>query len=141
MHVDYSTPSWVVTNMDKNPYWTRRVGLAANRNLGPLTWENDHYLQNAAYLRLKNATVSYTLPEKLTSKLNISKVRLYLTGENLFAWSPIYKHTSMFDPEGIESGDSDFGGGSSGSTGLYGVGDGFSYPMLRSYTVGINITF
>jgi hypothetical protein len=47
----------------------------------------------------------------------------------------------MFDPEGIESGDSDFGGGSSGSTGLYGVGDGFSYPMLRSYTVGINITF
>ena len=140
-HVDYSTPNWVVTNMDKNPYWTRRVGLAANRNLGPLTWENDHYLQNAAYLRLKNATISYTLPEKLTGRWNISKVRIYLTGENLFAWSPIYKHTSMFDPEGIESGDADFGGGASGSTGLYGVGDGFSYPMLRSYTVGINITF
>ena len=138
VHVDYSTENWTVTNADKKPYWTRRVGYAANRNVGPLSYENDYYLQNAAYVRLKNLTVSYTLPEKLTKKVHLNKVKFYLSGENLFTWSPLYKHTDMFDPEGIVSGDTDFGGDSSG---LDGVGEGYAYPMLKSYTFGINLSF
>jgi len=138
VHVDYGTENWTVTNVDKKPYWTRRVGYAANRNVGPLSYENDYYLQNAAYVRLKNLTVSYTLPAKLTKKVHLNKVKFYLSGENLFTWSPLYKHTDMFDPEGIVSGDTDFGGDSSG---LDGVGEGYAYPMLKSYTFGINLSF
>ena len=139
VRIDYSTSDWKVTNADKNPYWTRQVAYAANRNVGPLTYENDHYLQNIAYVRLKNATLSYTFPEKLLKKAKMQSLKIYLTGENLLTFSPLYKHTKMFDPEGVESGDSDFNGAA--ATGLYGVGNGYSYPILKSYTFGINVTF
>ncbi len=46
---------------------------------------NDRYLQNAAYLRLKNLTVGYTIP---ISKKIINSLRVYFTAENLFYWSP-----------------------------------------------------
>ena len=139
VRIDYSTSDWKVTNADKNPYWTRQVAYAANRNVGPLTYENDHYLQNIAYLRLKNASLSYTLPEKWLSRLHVRSMRVYVTGENLLTFSPLYRHTATFDPEGVESGDSDFNGAA--STGLYGVGNGYSYPILKSYTFGVNIGF
>jgi hypothetical protein len=96
-------------------------------------------MQNVAYVRLKNATLSWTLPKKWTDRIKMQKIRFYITGENLLTFSPLFKNTDMFDPEGIESGDSDFGGAT--NTGLDGVGNGFSYPMLRSYTFGFNISF
>jgi TonB-linked SusC/RagA family outer membrane protein len=140
--IDFSTPNWEVVNYDKNPYWTRRVAYASNRNVGPLSWNNDHYLQNAAYLRLKNVTIDYTLPQNLTRKVNIEKARFYVTMENLFTWSPLFKHTNMFDPEAIGLGDTDFDSGSvsAGNAGLSGVGEGYSYPMFKTFTFGVSIT-
>ncbi len=140
-HVDYSTENWTVTNYDSNPYWSRRVGYSANRNLGPLTYENDHYLQNVAYVRLKNLTLDYTLPEKILKGTDISNVRFYIAMENLWTWSPMFKITDMFDPEVIGLGDSDFDSSGSSYYGLSGVGEGYSYPMLRTYTFGVNLTF
>lgn len=137
--IDYSTENWVVTNYDKNPYWSRRVGYSANRNVGPLTVENDHYLQNAAYIRLKNLTVDYSFPKKMLEKANIQGLRVYCSMENLWTWSPMFKHTDMFDPEGIGVGDSDFD--STSNIGLNGIGDGMSYPMLRTITFGVGLTF
>ncbi len=140
VHVDKSDPdNWVVTNMDKNPYWTRLVSLAANRVDGPLTWENDHYLQDASYIRLKNVTIDYTFPQRLCKRWKIEGLRLYLTGENLYTWSPMFRYTEMFDPEVITAGDSDFS--NSQTSGLNGTGDGFSYPMLMTFTFGVNFTF
>ena len=68
--------------------------------------------------------------------MNIEKLRIYFSGENLLTFSPIYKHTSMFDPEVIGKGDTDFGGQTSTT-----AGDGYSYPMLKTFTFGINLTF
>lgn len=136
VNVDYSTENWVVTN--PGAYYTRPVAYAANRNDGPLTWENDYYLQNAAYMRLKNLTIDYTFPKKMTRKIHIENLKIYLSGENLLTWSPIYKHTKLFDPEMLGYGDSDFGDGVGG---LSGIGQGYSYPMLRTFTLGLNITF
>ncbi len=45
----------------------------------------------------------------------------------------------MFDPEVISSGDSDFDGGT--NPGLGGVGEGYSYPMLKTVTFGVSLTF
>lgn len=132
-------PYWEVTNADKHPYWTRRVGYCANRNVGPLTVENDYYMQNAAYVRLKNLTLDYTLPKTILSKVGIEKVKFYVTLENLLTWSPMFKYTQAFDPEGIDLGDTDFD--SSSNFGLSGIGQGYSYPMLKSYTFGVNLTF
>ena len=130
--VDKSSDNWIVTNMDKRPYWTRMVSLAANRNNGPLTWENDHYLQDASYIRLKNLTLDYTFPLAMCRRIGLSGLKLYFTGENLFTWSPMFRHTDMFDPEVISSGDSDF---------EHTLTPGHSYPMLKTYTFGINLTF
>lgn len=137
--IDYSTENWTVVNYDKNPYWSRRVGYCANRNVGPLTVENDHYLQNASYIRLKNLTVDYSFPKKLVNKIGMQGARIYCSMENLWTWSPMFKHTDMFDPEGIGVGDSDFD--STSKIGLSGVGDGMSYPMLRTFTFGLSLTF
>ena len=129
---------WVVTNFADRPYWTRRVGHSAQRTNSPNVIENDYYLQNAAYLRLKNLTVDYTLPANLTQKAKIDKIRFYVSMENLLTFSPIFKNTDMFDPEGIYPGDSDF------DTVLYGqngAGDGSGYPMLKTFTFGVNLTF
>ena len=137
--IDKSIDNWRVTNMDKNPYWTRMVSLAANRNDGPLTWENDHYLQDASYIRLKNITVDYTFPKHICKKLRIEGLKIYVSGENLFTHSPMFKYTDMFDPEVITSGDSDFA--STQKSGLGGTGNGYSYPMLKTVTLGVNVTF
>ena len=129
---------WVVTNFADRPYWTRRVGHSAQRTNSPNVIENDYYLQNAAYLRLKNLTVDYTLPASLTQKAKIDKIKFYVSMENLLTFSPIYKHTDMFDPEGIYPGDSDF---DSVKYGQDGAGDGSGYPMLKTFTFGVNLTF
>ena len=137
VHIDYDDPEWTVTNAADHPYWTRPVRYVANRNVGPLTMENDYYLQNAAYMRLKNLTLDYTIPEKITRKAGIEKLKIWVSGDNLLTFSPIYKHTRMFDPEAIAAGDSDF----YSTGGLYGVGEGYSYPMQRIVTFGVNLTF
>lgn len=139
VQIDKSSANWVVTNMDQNPYWSRRVSLAANRNDGPLTWENTHYLQDASYLRLKNVTIDYTFPGSICKKIGLESLKVYVTGENLFTHSPMFKYTDLFDPEVITSGDSDFSSSTTG--GLSGTGEGYSYPMLKNITFGLNVTF
>lgn len=136
--LDKSTTNWTLANADENPYWPRRMyGPAmAGKGLGTMNSYNDYFLQNAAYLRLKNLTLDYTFPADITKRMGIEKMRVYFSGENLLTFSPIYKHTLMFDPEVIDKGDSDFGNSTSTS-----MGDGASYPMLKSYTFGINLTF
>lgn len=136
VQLDKSTENWTVANADKKPYWTRRAYGIGNNYTTSMGFANDYYLQNAAYVRLKNLTIDYSFPGKMLKKIKVDKLRVYLSGENLLTWSPLFKHTSMFDPEGIGNGDSDFHDGTSAS-----MGDGYSYPMLRTFTFGINLTF
>ena len=116
VRIDKSTDNWRVTNMDKNPYWTRMVSLAANRNDGPLTWENDHYLQDASYIRLKNLTIDYNFPKELVNKIGLQALKIYVSGENLLTFSPLKKYAKNYDPEGIYAGDADYGPTSSVAT-------------------------
>lgn len=135
VNVDYSTENWVVTN--PGAYFTQRRAYAANRNVGPLSYENDYYLQDASYWRIKNITIDYTFPQELTRKIRIEKLKIYVSGDNIFTHSPMFKHTKMFDPETL-GGDSDY---NTTITGLGGVGEGYTYPMLKTWTIGLNITF
>ena len=133
VQLDKSSENWVVTNADANPYWPRRWYGNAN-NFAGINFPNDHFLQNVAYLRLKNLTIDYTFPKEMLKQLKIDQLKVYLTGENLLTFSPLFKHTDMFDPEVIQAGDSDFHGADD-------AGEGYSYPMLRSFTLGVNLTF
>ena len=121
-------------NEDPNAYWPRLRTYMSNSASKPMGVKNDRFLQNAAYMRLKSLTLDYSLPKKLLGGSVISNVRFYLTGENLWTVSGLTKHTTNFDPEVIEPGDGDIKSTSNSE-------DGYSYPMLKNYTVGVNITF
>lgn len=99
---------------------------------GELSKVNSRYLQNIRYLRLKNVTVGYSLPEKLTRKIGIEKIRIYFSGENLAYWSPLKKYTRYLDPE---SAFTRSGNGNSNAS------DHMSYPWQQTYMFGLDITF
>lgn len=79
------------------------------------------YLQNAAYMRLKNLTVGYTFPVGYTRKLGIQNLRVFFSGENLWTLSGV---SDQFDPETLTGGD-------------YG---GIGYPLSATLSCGISIT-
>ncbi|SFG39228.1 SusC/RagA family TonB-linked outer membrane protein [Pontibacter chinhatensis] len=81
------------------------------------------YLQNGAYLRLKNVQLGYSLPASLTSKIGVDRVRLYVSGENLLTFTDMI---DIFDPE---------------SVGLNGWNDGKTYPYARVLSFGLNLNF
>ena len=93
-------------------------------------YPQDKYLMNLAYLRLKNLTVGYTLPQKWTRKATIEKVRIYASFNNL---ADLVNHTAQygFDPE-VSTGR---GTGSFGN-GTYGRVE----PLMRSYSFGLQVT-
>lgn len=84
--------------------------------------KSDKWVRNAAYCRLKNLVVGYTLPQSLTRKVNIESLRFYLSGQNLFTISDFYKG---YDPEVSY-------GGSLG---------GEFYPVMQTFTVGLELKF
>ncbi|MEZ2444544.1 SusC/RagA family TonB-linked outer membrane protein [Chitinophaga sp. RCC_12] len=137
----YNRPySWqpvdVVNNVwsEEKPdaYFPRMRGYTALNSRAELQVTQSKYLQNAAYLRLKNITLGYNLPASMVNKAGIANARIYVTGQNLWTWSPMYKYVKTMDPEVIEGSDPELNDGS---------GNGMSYPMLKTYTIGINVTF
>ncbi|WP_299551542.1 TonB-dependent receptor [Seonamhaeicola sp.] len=93
----------------------------ADRNFGSgLDIFQTKYMKSAAYLRLKNVSIGYSLPHKLLDKMRISNWRVFVSGENVFEWSSIRK---FIDPETAT------------------LGNGFAYPFHRKFSVGMNVTF
>lgn len=94
---DFQNMYW--TEENPNAYFPRPRGYVAGVNAQrELSATNDRYLQNIGYLRLKNLTFGYTLPEKLTKKAGIERLRFYFSGENIFYWAPGL-HSKYIDPE------------------------------------------
>lgn len=89
------------------------------------------YLQNAAYVRLKNMQLGYTVPQWLTSKAKIHSLRVFANVENLLTFTKLIK---TMDPEFSNS--TGYDGGPNG-----GYPDGKIYPLQRTWAVGVNITF
>lgn len=100
-----------------NPRLTRDDPNGNYRKMSP------YYLQKGDYMRIKLIQLGYTLPSDITSKFGANKVRLYVTGENLFTFT---KYTG-YDPE--------VAGGNE-----YGI-DRAYYPQARTFLFGANIQF
>ncbi len=126
IHTEFYDNCWSEDN--RNAYFPRPRGYNAYSG-GSLGTTNDRYLQNLAYLRLKNLTVGYTVPVKLTRKIGIEQIRVYFTGENLCYWSPLKKYTKTVDPE--------LAGSSSTNNANSGVG--YAYP--KTISIGLDIQF
>lgn len=117
-HVDYfreEASNDLAANLDS--YYPRPL-FGTNKNQQVQTG----YLQNASYIRLKNVQLGYSLPTSMVEKLSLTKLRLYVSGENLLTISNVAK---MFDPESI-------GGGSGGN--------GNAYPLQKTVSFGLSLT-
>jgi TonB-linked SusC/RagA family outer membrane protein len=75
-----------------------------------------YWMYNASYIKLKNVQLGFTIPEKWSSKVAVSRARVFVSGENVFM---ITKYPGL-DPE---------------------VGANISYPTMKQYAVGINVVF
>lgn len=113
---EWQTP--LTTSLD---YWTTENRNAFFPKLG---WNNGgnrvastRYLQSASYCRLKSITLGYTIPKAILDKVGVSRLRVYITGENLFTFTPLIK---AFDPETL---------------------DNLTYPINKKFAVGLNLTF
>ena len=117
-----------LANQNLNAKYPVMQAWLADKNLGTginamgLAIPQTGYMLNGSYLRIKNITVGYTLPTTWTQKLRLSRVRLYVSGDNLFEWSGLKKY---FDPEAVTNQDS----------------FGYVYPFNRQYSFGVNVTF
>ena len=117
-HMDYyrsdDTSSALGANV--NAYYPRP--LFNNKNHKTQT----RYLQNAAYLRLKNLQLGYTLPKALISKIGLQNLRFFVSGENLLTITGL---SDTMDPE----------------TAGIGKQGGTVYPLSRTYSFGLSVNF
>ena len=107
--------AWTPTNTGSDI--PRLTLIDANNNYDK---ESDWYLEDGSYLRLKNFTLGYTLPENVLKMTGTSKLRVYFTSQNLLTFTKY----EGFDPEVGESGI-----------------DMLKYPQSRTFMFGANISF
>jgi TonB-linked SusC/RagA family outer membrane protein len=100
---------------------TPKIGYGDGAALFNDGFSDSHFVENASYLKLATLTLGYTIPKTIVSKLGMSKIRLYLQGQNLFTITGY----SGLDPETQSRNGVDWNG----------------MPQQRSFTFGANVTF
>ena len=120
----YSTTQWTINNsynplVDENNYDTRLPRLSATNSINN-TYSSDRFLFSCSYVRLKNIQLYYNFPSVMTNKLDISNARIYFSGQNLLTLSSLPTALGV-DPE--------IGSATAG------------YPLVRIFTLGLDITF
>ncbi|MBC9797150.1 SusC/RagA family TonB-linked outer membrane protein [Sinomicrobium weinanense] len=105
---------WSPENPDAS--YPRLVATSSHNNFKM----SDFWIWNSSYLRLRNLTLGYTLPQKVSEKFSMDRFRFYVSGQNLFT---IHDMPKGWDPE------------TPNSTG------GNIYPIMAIYTLGVDITF
>lgn len=109
-HIDRWTP-----NNPNATYPRLTVGAESANNAA----KSNFWIQNGAYARLKNIQLGYTVPDVITRKININRLRFYISGENLLTLSEM---VGGWDPE---------------TTATSG---GRIYPVSKITSIGLNLT-
>ncbi|MFA5330369.1 MAG: TonB-dependent receptor [Prolixibacteraceae bacterium] len=123
--LDISNSNWQTVALSR---WTGEgtsntyPRLTSNDTNGNFTQMSDFYLENGSYVRLKVVQLGYSLPSHIYNRIGASKVRFYLSAENLLT---LTKYTG-YDPE--------IGGG------VFGIDKGV-YPQARSFMLGVQLQF
>ncbi len=106
--------SWSLDNPDPGAKYPR-PSMTYNANNAQ---SSTYWMRDGSYLRLKNATIGYTVPKTVTDRMNIASIRVYVSGLNLFTIDKI----KLFDPEISNT-------------------QGAGYPPSRTFSVGLNVNF
>jgi TonB-linked SusC/RagA family outer membrane protein len=134
-------PSWqlkegmIWTPENPDAFLPRYASRLSNNAAGILRAPQSKYVMNAAYVRMKNLQVGYNLPTSLSSRIGARTTRVYVTADNIWTWSPLYKYADNIDVENATAPSDQYAspGGNSG--------DGYNYPMLRTFNIGATVTF
>ena len=110
-------------------YWspTNPTNSMTGMGIGPFGSMSSRWVEDGSFVRLQNVTLGWDVPPRLTSRANMSSVRLYASGQNLVTWT----NYSWYDPEASSRGVSDLDLG----------WDDSSYPGVRTFTLGLNVGF
>ena len=117
---------WHPGNTDAQ--YPRLINNASSSYTNNYGRSSDRNIYNAAYLRLKNIQLGYTIPNSMTKKLGIGSTRIYITGQNLLTFTK----NKFIDPESSEFGN---------NMNANGANSGRNYPTLKYYGGGIEIQF
>lgn len=117
---DFEEDVWTPENTDA--YYPLLRGYIALNDRGSLNVKSDRYLQDLAYIRLKNLTVGYSIPKKLLQRVKLGNARIYVSGENL--WTATKLRSKYIDPEQAAQ-----------------ETNGRSYPISKSFSFGLDLTF
>lgn len=117
-HLDYWRDESSALGANPNAYYARPL-FYTNKNRVSQT----RYLQNAAYMRLKNIQLGYTFTQPWIQRAGIRSLRLFVTGENLLTITSLSK---VLDPESLE---------------VSKMKAGASYPLSKTCAFGLNVTF
>lgn len=121
-HLDYYRPENTTSVFGPNTdAYFPKAYMGSGKNQETQT----RYLQNGAYMRVKNAQLGYTLPQNVTNKLGIGSLRLYVSAENPWTLTSL---PASYDPEATDSNYS-------------GAGTGKTYPLSTTVSFGLNLNF
>ncbi len=126
---DYTGDWWTdVTNVQvANPSTNIPRAVASNPNDNDRI--SDRYIEDGSFIRIKNITLAYNFPSRLTEKIKLSKAKIYTSIENLYTFT----NYTGFDPE--------IGASTQSANGnVFGLDNG-RYPSPQVFTVGLNISF
>ncbi|MBO9620633.1 MAG: SusC/RagA family TonB-linked outer membrane protein, partial [Niabella sp.] len=115
--------SQIWSESNPNAYFPLLRGYSALN--ATLSKANDKYIQNLAYLRLKNVSIGYSLPANMIKKIGLSRLHVYFSGQNLFTWTKL--HSKYIDPEQVG-----FGGADKSAN---------AYPFFKTFSFGLDIQF
>ncbi|MBE8720718.1 SusC/RagA family TonB-linked outer membrane protein [Sphingobacterium pedocola] len=111
---DFHVDRWTPTNPDAG-YPRLTVGAESANNAA----KSSFWIENAAYLRLKNIQLGYTFPHKWTERISLNRLRVYTSVQNALTLTDM---KGGWDPETSDGG-------------------GRIYPVNRTYSVGLNLNF
>jgi TonB-linked SusC/RagA family outer membrane protein len=123
---------WSPENPDS--FFPRYVSRLANRAEGILRQPQSKYVMNASYIRLKNIQLGYNIPGRFFPQIGLESAKVFVSGESLWTWSPIYKIMDNIDVENATAPSDQLFTSSN-------AGDGYNYPMMKNITFGISVTF
>lgn len=107
---------WTEENPSQNVLYPR---VAVNNGTNTMLASNTWFYRNAAFLRLKNVELGYTIPSSLLKSMGLGNARIYAMGQNVAVWDKV----KVQDPEAGQS------------------GGGAQYPLPSIWTIGLDITF
>ena len=121
-HLDYWRDESSALGPNYNAYFPKPYAQFFGENQKNYGRPTDHLMQNAAYFRLKNLQIGYSIPQNIAKKVLLSNARVYVSGENLLTFTSLM----FFDPEALAGR-------------WYGSGD--AYPLSKTISAGVNLNF